>query len=479
MSQAQQPQQRKRARVPCMEEPFFRTMYRHIVSQLVHDGFTQAADAVAISTGVVVPNLREAAAANGRQLERIVANGMAVEHLSTQQKTLFDVEQCVERCVARAAMQSPECVADAKVRSAVGVQEAVVERFVTPSLGAVVRSLTFSADGRFLLCGASGGSVRLYAMHTLEASLHHADQRAANQIQGLSSARDLHTVTSSPITSINATKLAEARHYTQHKGGSVECMAFHPTEPATIASATFDGELLLWGAQAPFTTADQGTKLKHRDTFPIRSLAFDATGETILYATDHNVARVLHVETKKLFSTAIQPHTAALSSCAFSMGNGGRQFCTASYDGSIAVMDTSSTSMVCHLQKAHCGAPVTSCVFSKTGNVLLSCGLDGMPRLWDLRKSNAELMSFGEPDKSELRLKAAFDASERHIVAQDSATMLEKVQFFSVYSGQLVTECGVAGHKQRAMAVSGVANGVVATGGEDCRLRLWGLSLLQ
>lgn len=215
------------------------------------------------------------------------------------------------------------------------------------------------------------------------------------------------------------TELSEVRRFHEHEQ-SVEVVRFHASQPYLLTGG-YEGDLYLRDYSQPRSKV----LLRHHDAFPIRSACFHpsvgssstttstggiSSAEYIMYVTDHVAPRMLNVETQSVLmplaysapggphmtgsATAAlnsagsgsntQPHTAAL--CDIDMSRDGRCFATASMDGSFALHDAVSGRTVLRAMAVHSGVPVTSIVFSRTGNILLTSGMDSTARLWDLRR---------------------------------------------------------------------------------------------
>lgn len=502
--------ERKRSRVACLEEPLTRTVYELVVSQLYHDGYTDAADAVASSTGCLVADL----ASRGRRLERLVANGLAVEATHAADLRTFFAAEVVEKHMSRAALRMPVHMQAAQLKSVYAIGQ-MRERFVSSSLGGVIRACTFSPDGSYVLVG--GGNklgARLFSLTTLLGNMNTSDTRTNNTLLNITEeplSTPQHQHATGAINANTATSLSEARYFTKHRL-SVEAVAFHPSEPFALTGGR-EGELYMWSYRNP--TGVDHPKAILQDTFPIRALDVSPSGDYAVIATDHSSIRLANLEGGQLLTPAGSVHTAALSDVKYR--SDGRTFVTASFDGSIALHDLVSGKTVLQIAKAHSGLPTTSARYSRSGDVVLSYGMDATARLWDLRRvtkassstsgttsssfANGSVMqtvtpmmqsgtnalgdappqtsicaqSFGTPAKCEHRIKAAFNANESLVLTQDSS--LCAVQAFDVYSGEVVYSCAVAQHAQRAFAV-GPLSPMLVTGGDDCRLRLWCLSTL-
>jgi cleavage stimulation factor subunit 1 len=301
--------------------------------------------------------------------------------------------------------------------------------------------------------------VTLFSMDSIEALSHQSGARAEMSIFSDSGS------TTNAVSAILTTQLSERRHFTQHQH-SVESISFHPSQPL-VASGSRGGEVFIWSYRTPSSEV----KEKFSDAFAVRALQFDCSGEFLLYATDHQALRLFHVSTKKLLTVPSAVHSAAIADACFSSSG---LIATTSFDASFAVYDAVSGKVIHHVAKAHGGVPVTSCVFSRSGNVLLTAGMDSVPRLWDLRKSCLEVSSFGEPVKSELRLRAEFSVAEDSIVAQDSTQ--STLHSFDVVTGDAVMGLSVPQQQVKCFSCSPVSTAIVS-GGEDCRVRVWGLAL--
>lgn len=511
---------RKRHRIALLDEPVSRTMYQLVISQLYHDGFTDAADAVAWSTGCAVADLER----RGPKLERLVANGLTVEATHAMDLRTFHNTEVVEKYLSRALLRIPTHMNATQLKSHLAVGK-MRERFVSSSLGGVIRACAFSPSGSMVLVGGSNKvGARLYCLETILGATNASDLRTSNTLhtiaEGASGSSGQQQGPSGAINASAATLLGEARLFSKHRL-SVEAAKFHPTEPLAITAGR-EGDVFVWSYREP-TGVDE-PKAILQDTFPVRALDISPIGgEYALIGTDHSVVRLAHLETGKAMTpgdaTQHSCHSAAISDVAFR--GDGRMFATASFDGSIGIHDFVSGKPVLQLSKAHGSVPVTSVVYSRTGNILLSYGMDAVARLWDLRRLQEKptsvgqsaggrlgdgslvstwpraslpatssfdtapptpptydvaVQSFGVPNKCEHRIKARFNSHESLIVAQDSS--LCAVQAYDSYSGEVVYSCAVAQHAQRAFATSPYAP-LLVTGGDDCRLRLWSVSTLQ
>ncbi|EPY31737.1 cleavage stimulation factor subunit 1 [Strigomonas culicis] len=355
------------------------------------------------------------------------------------------------------------------------------ERFSTSSLGGVVRDISFSSDGSLVSCVGTNGLCVIFSLETLEDLTALDEVRAAVVARSLDGKSDRAKIFNYSLNDVS--ELAVARQFTEHTQ-SVEVMRFHPTRPL-ILSGGHDGDVYI----RDFSQPDTKILWHIHDTFPIRSAAFHPTGEYVLVGTDHVVPRLINIQTGVTLTTpdalvsgneeGHMKHAGGITSVGFSCD--GRTLCTTSLDGSWILYDGVSGKAVHRVSDAHSSVPVTSVNYSRSGQILLTCGMDSTAKLWDLRrlasgsstnKGTADVAAFGEPGKCNHRsIHAVFSHDESHVLMQD--TSLLAIRAYSVFSEDasytLTTEPPVI---QRSIAVSPFSN-VVVTGGDDSRLRVW------
>lgn len=373
-----------------------------------------------------------------------------------------------------------------------------------------------------------------------------------------SNASEANTSSSSIQNANEITDLCLARRISGHSQ-SVEVIRFHPEKPLVVCGSR-SGELAIHNVGP----ADVKVEMKVQDDSPVRTAAWHPSGEYVLFGTDHPTPRLLSVlggrvltapatprtphhlpsryapsaasssptpgggswstsgETpspipgagSSVGSFAVAHHSAGLTAVAFAPD--GRTWGSASLDGGWALSDGRSGKVVQRVTGAHSKVPVTSLVYSRTGNVLLTSGMDSTVRLWDLRYVSTagtdgsssrvasgtgpgggggqgggrtfgalgsasyfagEVLSFGTPRKCEHRsMKAVFSSDESHILCQDAD--LTSILGYCVYTGDLAyTLTTEPALMHRGLAASPFGNAVL-TGGDDCRLRLWTPSLI-
>ena len=495
---------RKRPRQGVLINPLSREMYAMVVRQLHHDGFLAAASAVCDATGVLVPDVEGGA----DRLSRVVEAGLSVEEMERKATVEFESMQVVERFLSASKLYVPLSLSNRWTvgRRCVRMQE----RFISASLGGVVRDIAFSPDGAFITCAGTNGVAAIFSLETVEDLCALDEVRAANRARALDGSRDAAAVAKGDAVpkgtatrnANEVTELAMVRRFHEHTQ-SVEVMRFHPRDPIVLSGGR-EGDVYLRNYAFP----ESKVVMKVHDKFAVRGADFHPSGEYLVVATDHHLPRLINVRTEKTLTppgtyasssahvsgdgddesgsaaSTYRPtdrgaqHTAALSSVCFAPD--GRTMMSTSLDGSWMLYDGVSGRVIYKAENAHSSVAVTSVVYSRTGNVVLTAGMDSTARLWDLRRLSAtqrnyqspEVASFGEPVKCQRRsIRAAFSANESHVYCQD-ATLLA-IQRYCVYTGEVAaTLTTQPGFEQHALAASPYSNFLI-TGGDDSRLRLW------
>eukprot|EP00796_Vickermania_ingenoplastis_P004165 gene4165-3006_t len=490
---------RKRPRPAVLAAPFQRQLYEMIVRQLQHDGFVSAASTVADAASVCLGgSLR--AGVEGDRLERLTAEGLLAETLQRRELDERRATHVVERYISASKLYVPLHLANAwHMGSKLSHWR---EKFATSALGGVVRDACFSADGAYAGCAGTNGLALILSLRTLEDVVAVERARSANQYRG----QDWAQAAGRPQAVPNANEITDLAVARRIPGFSQSCetIRFHPDQPLVVCGSRA-GELAIYNVEP----ADVQLQVKvPTENYPVRTAAWHPSGKYVIYGTDNPVPRLLSVEMGTVMlapqigtrpgaegaEVATQQHTAGLTAVAFSPD--GRTWGSASLDGSWALCDGSSGKVIHKVPSGHSRVPVTSLTYSRTGNIILTGGMDSTARLWDLRYiarstaaahssssagaphprsgpgSSGEVLSFGAPGKCEHRsIRAVFSSDESHVLCPDAE--LSTIHGYCVYSGDpifsLVTEPRLI---QRALACSPYGN-TVLTGGDDCRLRLW------
>jgi len=436
---------RRRYFAAAMQQPHNRQLYELMARQLYHDGYVDAAESLVQSANIAVPNIHK----HGDRLSRLVTDGLLTNVLRARETSEYGLRHRVEHYLEANALYVP------LVSRKPGKQKMEV-RFVTSSLGGIIRCVATSPFGDLIACGGSGGiGARIFSRPAIE------EEMLVSDVAGIQDAS---------VAILTATTIAEARAFTDHSL-AVETVAFHPREPWLLTGGR-EGHLFL----LDYSTPEKHVLLKHEDNFPVRHASFHPNGCHAVFATDHNAPRLISVATGQLQTVSKNPHTAALSQATYSPD--GRSVVTTSFDGSFALFDSTTSQQVLHKTAAHSGVPVTSAVFSRSAMTILTCGMDGVARLWDLRKVKDEVLSLGVPKKTEYRIQARFNSAESTVVMQDASLL--NICTYDIYSSSLVSTVSTAnaGQPQRCFSCCPYDSAFVS-GGDDGKLRLWSLSALD
>lgn len=475
---------KKRTRVACMQEPLKRHLYQLVVRQLAFDGYLHAAEAVATSTGVITPHLFS----DGSRLAKLVKYGMAAEEVRQRDKRHFLMRNNVEAALSDAALYVPP------VDGASTSVLTMTERFASAPLGGIVRSCCFNGDGTLLAAAGTGSvGVRVFSVTEIDdAAARHQTSSAVvstdplgigagggggarghnNRNNDSSNDRRKNGADGSTAAAFAATTAAEIRHVEVTGTASIEMVRFHPRK-AHVIFGTREGCLYVTDISAPqeVQVLTSGCIV---DSSPIRSATFLQGGNQLVYCTDEKALRILDIPTQQLFTTPVHAHTAAITDVDAS--SDGRRMVSSSNDGTAALYDVVSGRIVTRLDKAHSGVPVTSTQLSRSGDVLLTNGMDSIVRLFDLRKASAEVANFGTAFRAKHRLRARFVHSERAIVAQTAAK--EQLTMYDIYSGDVQATLATPSHEQHGFAASPEELTVISGAADRC-LHMWGVALRE
>ncbi|KAJ3027108.1 UNVERIFIED_CONTAM: hypothetical protein HDU68_004494, partial [Siphonaria sp. JEL0065] len=294
--------------------------------------------------------------------------------------------------------------------------------FATQHKGAV-RNAAFSADGNFFATCSADTSLKV-----LDVSKIHACQKDPS-------------VASSDKPAI--------RTFYDHQAPAND-VAFHPNG-TILVSCSDDMTIKLYDLQKP--NAKRGYRYL-QDACPVRCVSFHPTGDYLLAGTDHECVRIYDVQTLKCFRPSTPPASelaGSITKARFSpQGN--------VFDGTIRIYDGVGGKLINTILQAHGGASVTSVEFSQNGKWLLSCGLDSLPRIWDLG-SGRVLQSFEGATQKTPNINATFsrkkdglvlsiDDTSNSIVAWDTKTGVLLSKYPSLHANSIrsviasPTDCG-------------------------------------
>jgi len=403
-----------------------RQLYQMMAAQLQHDGFYDAARVVSRSTMVTTLSLNN----DPTRLLSLTNLGLHAEAVGM-----------TGGYMGRETYRSLPTV-ETHVSETAPITDERWSRFAEKynvSYKQPVRTVAYSADGLLSASGCGDGMVRINdvpAMH--QRYLRHED-----------------------------TSLCRLFHdHTQ----AVHTVAFHPTLPWLVSGGR-EGKIFIYDYTRPGAASKPLRTVE--DTHAVRGLLCHPGGRHILYTVDHPTIRFYDIEKSQLLTLSADPqHRNSVWDIACS--NDGRRFASASADGSLKVFDGVTGGLVADKGKAHSGSDVTSVMFSRTGDYLLSSGRDGQAILWDLRKYHTAVRTFGVHQRLSHRPTAKFLFREDVVVAtndQDDTV----VTSYEVRSQQPLSRM-VHPASVRGLATSPVEQ-TFLSGTDDFGLRLWGSAL--
>jgi WD40 repeat protein len=324
----------------------------------------------------------------------------------------------------------------------------LTQQYMSIPMQRAVRTINFSAEGDLVAVGTAGGVIKIFST---QLAAEHARFTAARGLQEMTDAAVVRVLAPpAPLPPVGGPRGAAAASAAgEIPPPSCEWVGFHPHLPV-VCSGYRDGRLgitkysdpLAIGATPMVMLPSSGP-----DAFAIRTAAFHPDGAHILYGTDDRTVRLMDLETGAVFTPSAAPsvlagtlapagtglsgsasvaaapvallpslgttkmaaggpgadssgaglsgraalgaleHSGSITSV--SISSSGRHFASASYDGSIAIYDGRRGRAVHQIPRAHCSVAVTSVEFSRSGYMLLSCGLDSLVKVWDIRKLGA------------------------------------------------------------------------------------------
>uniref|UniRef100_A0A5S6QNH1 Cleavage stimulation factor 50 kDa subunit n=1 Tax=Trichuris muris TaxID=70415 RepID=A0A5S6QNH1_TRIMR len=361
-----------------MDKNMHNNLYRLIISQLYYDGYSQMAS----SLSKVVNEDRPCPPSN--KLLRCVTTAYQAENDQQEKGRTKNANEWHTSCLdmdfdADLLPSSPE--------------PALYETIFITAHKDVCRACAFNIDGSLVATGSGDASIKIVDI----------DRVLSKE----------HMFSDVEVTQANAEFHPVIRTLYDHVD-QVNCLAFHPREQI-LASGSNDCTLKF------FDFAKSSVKRAFKtilEVEPVRCMAFDPLGDCILVGTEHSTLRLYVVETLQCFVSPVpaDQHTGALTDIQYT--HTGRNFASASKDGSIKLWDGVSCRCVNTFQRAHDGAEVCSAVFSKNGKYILSCGKDGVVKLWELC-TNRCLMAYtclGASGQSRNRIQAAFNQNEDYVL---------------------------------------------------------------
>ncbi|KAL7068418.1 hypothetical protein ACR3K2_11400 [Cryptosporidium serpentis] len=151
-----------------------------------------------------------------------------------------------------------------------------------------------------------------------------------------------------------------------------------------------------------------------REISPITCIDVHPCDDYFFVGTQHPILRLYDVNSCESYTSSNPSHQHSSGLTCIKVSNDGSITLTSSDDGSIKLWDSVNLHCVNTIYNAHCGYPVHSLCLSLSQRYMLSCGGDGMGRLWDLRMGK-EMMRYSTGLKNTCHSKGIFLVDERYI----------------------------------------------------------------
>jgi WD40 repeat protein len=259
------------------------------------------------------------------------------------------------------------------------------------------------------------------------------------------------------------------------KGGTnvigVADVAFHPTDPKRVASAS-GNQVHLWDAD----TGKPGKTLLSlgKNDKPVKALAFRPDGKALAVGSDDGVLRVVDTESGKVTYTS-PPRNARIEKVAYSPN--GKLVAVGDSNSFAAVYAPGQPNPVVMTAQVVGQGVVAGVAFTPDGGAVFTCGTDGKARLTAGPKpdgsaaanATTELRKFEGHARAVHGLAAAPDGSVLVTGGEDKT-----VRVWEVATGKQLRS--LQGHLATVTAVAVRPDGAqAASGSEDGAIRVWDL----
>lgn len=244
---------------------------------------------------------------------------------------------------------------------------------------------TFSPDGRYAATGSQDTSIKLLQVDKIESHYLHPSNDGTSNVGAV------------VMTFYGNTQ-------------AINEVAIHPSRPM-LASACQDCSIRL------FEYPKQHPRRIITDNHPVATIKYHPSGEYILAGTEHPALRLYSISTLQCYvSRDTDIHTKAINQV--SISNDGGMFISCSKDGSIKVWDGRNMSCIKTIEKAHNNHDINSVHLSKNGKYILSGGMDGVARLFDISMGQ-QIGTYGKVRVTQFRCPARFSFDEAQVIIAD------------------------------------------------------------
>lgn len=267
--------------------------------------------------------------------------------------------------------------------------------------------------------------------------------------------------------------------------GKINCMKFHPIKNLLFSASDdctiqiIDVNKILKKKKQQFRyrrnvrekindLSSQNVVIQDKNAFV--NLYVHPCGD-FLYACNRNenIVKLFDLETLSCFTSYEKndQHHSATINC-ISGTSDGNLYCSVSQDGHIKIWDGHESKLVHTKFNAHNGYSVESATFSKSNYYVLTSGLDGQTKIWDIRNFESPF-TFGNGILSCTSNKSIFMNDEHFIanVIQTNDHFTSKFFIYNAYFGNL--ECNVQNiHNDKISDIVNARDGLnVHTAGHD------------
>ncbi|UKJ90573.2 cleavage stimulation factor subunit 1 [Theileria orientalis] len=188
----------------------------------------------------------------------------------------------------------------------------------------------------------------------------------------------------------------------------VDALDFHPRRHI-LASAGIGNTIILHEVNASNGFIYATTEMKQlNDMFAVRCIKFHPCGDFLFAGTSNSVVRLYDVVTSKCYTSAKTTHQhkgGGINGCDFNLL--GTMLFTAGSDGSLLIWDAKNLECVHVMDSVHNDLPVISIKCHCNNNYMLSSGLNGITKLYDLRMLK-EITSYGHERNNSIRTFSTF-----------------------------------------------------------------------